>query len=100
MTSVTIACHAQGVIEWRLQVCMAIAGIRFASDLHRRLVEVLGEHAPSEAHVSRLVRTPPERLNLRTLAALCQVLDCEPADLLHRLAFAPGTAAGPGRGAR
>lgn len=63
---------------------MAIAGIRFASDLHRRLVEVLGEHGPSEAQVSRLVRSPPERLNLRTLAALCEVLDCEPADLLHR----------------
>ncbi len=72
------------MIEWRLRVCMANAGIRFASDLHRRLVEVLGQAGPSEAQVSRLVRSPPERLNLRTLAALCEVLDCEPADLLHR----------------
>lgn len=30
-------------IDWRLQVCMAQVGIRFASDLHRRLVAVLGE---------------------------------------------------------
>ena len=71
------------MIEWRLRVCMANAGIRFASDLHRRLVEILGGDAPSEAQVSRLVRTSPERLNLRTLAALCQVLACSPDDLLH-----------------
>ncbi len=73
------------VIEWRLQVCMAHAGVRFASELHRRLVEVLGEAAPSEAHVSRLVRTPPERLNLTTLDALCDVLACGPGDLLRRV---------------
>lgn len=62
---------------------MARAGIRFASDLQRRLVEVLGDDkAPSEAQVSRLVRTAPERLNLTTLAGLCEVLDCGPGDLL------------------
>ena len=43
----------------------------------------LGEAAPSEAHVSRLVRNPPERLNLITLDALCVVLSCGPADLLQ-----------------
>ena len=75
--------QAGEVIEWRLQVCMAHAGVRFASELHRRLVEVLGEAAPSEAHVSRLVRNPPERLNLITLDALCVVLSCGPADLLQ-----------------
>ena len=73
------------MIEWRLQVCMANAGVRFATDLHRRLVDVLGEAAPSEAHVSRLVRTPPERLNLTTLDALCVALSCGPADLLQRI---------------
>ena len=63
---------------------MANAGVCFASDLHRRLVDTLGEDAaPSEAHVSRLVRTPPERLNLATLDVLCVVLACSPADLLH-----------------
>jgi len=87
------------VIEWRLQVCMANAGIRFASELHRRLVEVLGADAPSEAHVSRLLRTPPERLNLTTLAGLCVVLDCGPGDLLrHRPTLA--TPAGDLNGAR
>lgn len=73
------------MIEWQLQVCMANAGVRFATDLHRRLVGVLGDAAPSEAHVSRLVRTPPERLNLVTLDALCVVLSCGPGDLLRRV---------------
>ena len=73
---------------------MANAGVRFASELHRRLVSVLGDDAPSEAHVSRLVRTPPERLNLTTLAALCTVLACSPANLLHYrdTTDSPGTA--------
>jgi DNA-binding Xre family transcriptional regulator len=72
-------------VEWRLQICMANAGIRFASDLHRQLVEALGEdHAPSESQVSRLVRHRPERLNLTVLGGLCAVLDCEPGDLLRR----------------
>ncbi len=83
--------HAGAVIEWRLQVCMANAGVRFATDLHRRLVEVLGDTAPSEAHVSRLVRTPPERLNLITLDALCGVLSCSPGDLLHRRSTTDGS---------
>lgn len=79
-----------GKIEWRLQVCMATAGVRFASDLHRRLVELLGaDDAPSEAQVSRLVRTPPERVNLHTLAAFCTVLDCGVDDLLR---YAPSPA--------
>ncbi len=73
------------VIEWRLQACMAEAGIRFATDLHRWLVDALGEEAaPSKAHVSRLVRTPPERVNLPTLDALCLILRCTPGDLLRR----------------
>lgn len=73
-----------GVIEWRLQVCMAHAGIRFASELQRRLVTVLGpDRAPSESQVSRLLRSRPERLNLTVLAGLCAVLDCDPGDLMR-----------------
>ena len=88
-----------GVIEWRLQICMANAGIRFATDLHRRLVDALGEQAvPSEAQVSRLVRTPPERLNLQTLAGLCFVLDCTPGDhLRYRPPTGDGGADGDGK---
>lgn len=73
-------------VLWRLQVCMANSGIRFASDLHRHLVAVLGEDgAPSESQVSRLVRQRPDRLNLTVLGGLCEVLDCEPGDLLQRV---------------
>ncbi|MFV0535683.1 MAG: helix-turn-helix domain-containing protein [Cumulibacter sp.] len=75
---------ASDPVQWCLQVCMANAGIRFASDLHRRLVARIGEDlAPSESQVSRLVRHRPERLNLTVLGGLCQVLDCEPGDLLR-----------------
>lgn len=77
---------APRLVEWRLQICMANAGIRFASDLHRQLVAVLGEdRAPSESQVSRLVRHRPERLNLTVLGGLCAVLGCEPGDLLQRV---------------
>ncbi len=34
--------------------------------------------------MSRLVGTAPERLNLRTLDALCQVLNCGPGDMQRR----------------
>lgn len=72
------------IIEWRLQVCMANAGIRFASELQRQLVTVLGpDRAPSESQVSRLLRSRPERLNLTVLAGLCAVLDCDPGDLMR-----------------
>lgn len=83
-----------GVIEWRLQVCMANAGVRYASELHRRLVDALGEdRTPSEGQVSRLLRQPPERLNLTVLAGLCSVLDCDPGDLLL---YRSGTSRGVG----
>ena len=72
------------------RTCTDDGGTRSTSDLHKWLVYVLGEDAaPPAAHLSRLVRTPPERLNLATLDALCVVLAGEPADLLlHRSAAA------------
>ena len=64
---------------------MAHAGIRFATELHQRLVaELDSDVAPSESQISRIVRGRPERLNLTVLAGLCEVLDCEPGDLLRR----------------
>jgi putative transcriptional regulator len=32
--------------------------------------------------VYRLVRKPPSRIDMATLAALCEALECEPGDLL------------------
>lgn len=69
-------------ITWALPVVMVMREIRSASELHRRLGDVMGDDAPSVEQVRRLVARPPERLTLRTLAGLCEVLDVEPGDLL------------------
>ena len=37
----------------------------------------------SEAQVYRLVTGIPERIGARTLAALCDILDCSPSDLFE-----------------
>lgn len=71
-------------ITWALPVVMVMREIRSASELHRRLGDVMGDDAPSVEQVRRLVARPPERLTLRTLAGLCEVLDVEPGDLLMR----------------
>lgn len=54
----------------------------------------------SETQVYRLVTGTPERLNLRTLTALCDILSCTPNDLIEPLpttasAQATGTTARP-----
>lgn len=43
--------------QWRLPEQMARANLRKASDLHRRLVEVMGAVAPLGQHVRQLVLT-------------------------------------------
>lgn len=73
-------------VAWRLPEQMARAGIRKGSELHRRLVEVMGDEAPSDRHVRQLVDPGPERLSLEVLAGLCEALDCTPGDLLTRAA--------------
>ncbi len=39
--------------------------------------------ALSDSQVWRLVTGTPERLNLRVLAALCDILGCSPTDLIE-----------------
>lgn len=63
---------------------MADRGIRYSAELRRRLELVLGEEAPSDAQLSRMVRHRPERLTMRTLEGLCEVLACTPGELLPR----------------
>jgi DNA-binding Xre family transcriptional regulator len=67
--------------EWRLRLVMAKAGMFKATDLTPRLAE----HgiALSESQVWRLVTGKPERLNMRVLVALCEILDCQVADLIE-----------------
>lgn len=68
--------------EWRLRVLMAENGMFKATDLMPRL----REHGIrlSDSQVWRLVTGRPERLNLRLLMVLCEVLGCEPGELVRR----------------
>lgn len=72
--------------EWRLRPLMAQRGIYTASELAPHLVE----HGVrlSVTQVWRLVTGKPERLNLHTLMALCEILECTPNDLLVKVVAA------------
>ncbi len=67
--------------EWRLRVLMAERGMFRAADLAPRLAE----HGVrlSDSQVWRLVTGRPERLNLRVLVVLCEILECEPGELIR-----------------
>jgi DNA-binding Xre family transcriptional regulator len=72
--------------RWRLRLKMAERGMFATTELRPLLAErgvVL-----SREQVYRLVTGVPERLSLRTLAALCDILDCTPADLVEPAAEA------------
>ncbi|MBP2413240.1 DNA-binding Xre family transcriptional regulator [Arthrobacter stackebrandtii] len=66
--------------QWRLREVMATRGIFNATDLSpllfRRGIEL------SSVQVWRLVAQVPERLSLPVLAALCDILDVTPTDLI------------------
>jgi DNA-binding Xre family transcriptional regulator len=66
---------------WHLRRLMAERGI-FATT---GLVPLLAERGVSlsREQVYRLVTRTPERLSLTTLAALCDILGCEPGDLVE-----------------
>jgi DNA-binding Xre family transcriptional regulator len=68
--------------EWRLRVLMAENGMFKAIDLAPRLAE----HGIrlSDSQVWRLVTGRPERLNLRLMIVLCDILGCEPGELVKR----------------
>ena len=69
--------------RWRLRERMAQHGIFSASELAPHL----GAHGVklSSSQVWRLVTGRPERLNLRTLVVLCEILDCTPNDLIEQV---------------
>jgi DNA-binding Xre family transcriptional regulator len=67
--------------RWHLRMLMADRGMFATIDLGPLLAErgvVL-----SAAQVYRLVTGTPERLSLRTLVALCDILDCTPSELIE-----------------
>lgn len=67
--------------RWHLRRLMAEQDMFATTDLGRLLAERGVEL--SAAQVYRLVTGTPERLSLRTLVALCDILDCTPAQLIE-----------------
>ena len=93
--------NAKTVIGWNLRQVMAENGMFATTDLveplRQRGVEI------SRQMVHRVVTKTPQRINVDLLAALCDILDCTPNDLLElrheqaRSASATGET-GPDRG--
>ncbi len=67
--------------RWHLRQLMARAEMYATSDLVPLLAE-RGVHLSRE-QVYRLVTTPPQRLSMDVLAALCDILECTPNDLIE-----------------
>ena len=67
--------------HWHLRRLMAERGLFQTTEL----VPLLAERGVrlSREQVYRLAARTPERLNLVTLAALCDILDCGPGDLIE-----------------
>ncbi len=85
--------------RWRLRELMAQHGMFVTADL----APLLAAHGIklSDSQVWRLITGRPERLNLRVLVVLCEILACTPDDLIERVQAAPvkKRAAGAGRAA-
>ena len=85
---------------WRLREHLASQGIWKTTEL-APLLAARGV-VLSPAQVYRLVAKVPERLSLRTLAALCDICECTPNDLIDLITPSgpmPG-APGPSTGSR
>ena len=67
--------------RWHLRRLMAEAGMFATTDMGPRL-SACGITLSRE-QVYRLVTGVPERLSLPVLAALCDILDCGPGDLIE-----------------
>jgi DNA-binding Xre family transcriptional regulator len=80
--------------RWHLRQVMAQRGMFATSDL----VPLLASRGVrlSREQVYRLVAHTPERLSLATLAALCDIFEVSPAELIEPVREAPGKV-GPGK---
>ena len=67
--------------RWHLRARMAERGMFATTDLLAPLAQ-RGVKLSRE-QVYRLVTGVPQRLSLATLAALCDILDCQPGDLIE-----------------
>ncbi len=70
--------------RWHLRRLMAERDIYATSDLQPLLAE--RGITLSREQVWRLVVRTPERLSLATLAALCDILGCQPGDIIEPVA--------------
>ena len=68
-------------IDWQLRIRMAEKGMFQTTELVPLLAE-RGVHLSRE-QVFRLVTQTPQRLSMDTLAALCDILACQPNDLIR-----------------
>lgn len=68
-------------VRWHLREVMATRGMFSTTDLIAPLAERGVEL--SREQIFRLVTQQPERLNVYTLAALCDLLDCQVGELLE-----------------
>lgn len=85
-------------MQWHLRQVMATRGMFQTSDLVSPLAD-RGVHLTRQ-YVHKLVTTPPQRINTDILAALCDILDCQPSDLLEPvLEHVDGAKTGTGEGA-
>lgn len=82
--------------RWRLREVMAAQGMWKTTDLGPLLAE--RGVALSATQVYRLAAQIPERLSLRTLAALCDILSCTPNDLIETSAGAAKVSKERGKG--
>lgn len=75
-----MATKRQVSYRWRLREVMAGHGMFAATDLAPKLAE--RGITLSAVQVWRLVTQTPERLSLPVLAALCDIFDCGPGELI------------------
>ncbi len=73
--------------RWNLRNRLAEHGIWHTTELAPLLAERGIEL--SAAQIYRLVTQTPERLNLHVLAALCDILDCTPNELIETYVEVP-----------
>lgn len=67
--------------DWHLRMRMAERGLFQTSDLMPLLAERGIEL--SREQIYRLVTSPPQRLSMDVFAALCDILECQPGDLIE-----------------
>lgn len=72
--------------DWNLRTLMAARNIYKTTELAVLLRERGIDLSASQVY--RLVMEKPERLSLNTLAALCDILGCSPADLIDTYVIA------------